>query len=232
MDVWIPLFTLRDKRKAPLLCSPRTICTAAYTLVELLTVIGIIALLAAILLPVLVQAKAAARQTTCTSNLRQIGLAVRMYEQDYNDLPMTEKQLSAFVNNPAIMHCPSDPTEGYVSFQQTVHDPFVPFPPSQWPKVRYSYYYVKDFLGSICLENALSSPQGGILACVLHGRPLTQFRTDLPYYEGTVLRLRNDGGVSIVQHKLDRRDLEYGYEEVGVGVSRLFSDDPPAPCQQ
>jgi general secretion pathway protein G len=56
----------------------------AFTLVELLTVIGIIAVLAAILFPVFATARAKARQTTCVSNLKQIGLAVQMYAQDYD----------------------------------------------------------------------------------------------------------------------------------------------------
>ena len=60
--------------------------THAFTLVELLTVIGIIAVLAAILFPVFATARAKARQTVCVSNLRQVGMAFRMYSQDYDDL--------------------------------------------------------------------------------------------------------------------------------------------------
>lgn len=57
----------------------------AFTLIELLVVIAIIALLAAILFPVFANAREKARETTCTSNLRQIGMAVRMYVQDYDE---------------------------------------------------------------------------------------------------------------------------------------------------
>ncbi|WP_309719831.1 prepilin-type N-terminal cleavage/methylation domain-containing protein [Armatimonas sp.] len=57
----------------------------AFTLIELLVVIAIIAILAAILFPVFAQARAKARQASNLSNLKQIGLAVLMYAQDYDE---------------------------------------------------------------------------------------------------------------------------------------------------
>jgi prepilin-type N-terminal cleavage/methylation domain-containing protein/prepilin-type processing-associated H-X9-DG protein len=57
----------------------------AFTLIELLVVIAVIAILAAILFPVFAQARAKARQAACFSNLRQIGAALAMYVQDYDE---------------------------------------------------------------------------------------------------------------------------------------------------
>lgn len=56
-----------------------------FTLVELLIVISIIAILAAMLLPALTMARESARKIKCTGNLKQIGTALHMYAADYND---------------------------------------------------------------------------------------------------------------------------------------------------
>jgi prepilin-type N-terminal cleavage/methylation domain-containing protein/prepilin-type processing-associated H-X9-DG protein len=101
-----------------------------FTLVELLVVIAIIALLAAILFPVFAQAREKARQTTCRSNLKQIGLAFRMYADDYDGAwplmslkdrpsvaPRTLEELQeewfwrpiqTYLRNFGVLHCPSD----------------------------------------------------------------------------------------------------------------------------
>jgi prepilin-type N-terminal cleavage/methylation domain-containing protein/prepilin-type processing-associated H-X9-DG protein len=57
----------------------------AFTLIELLVVIAIIAILAAILFPVFAQARDKARQAVCLSNQKQLGLAILMYAQDFDE---------------------------------------------------------------------------------------------------------------------------------------------------
>src|SRR4029079_6406619 len=79
-----------------------------FTLIELLVVIAIIAILAAILFPVFAQAREQARKTSCTSNMRQIGLALNMYVQDYDEMLPTQSPENwpvggvkgSWINNP------------------------------------------------------------------------------------------------------------------------------------
>lgn len=59
---------------------------SGFTLIELLVVIAIIAILAAILFPVFAQAREKARAISCVSNLKQAGLALRMYQQDFDEV--------------------------------------------------------------------------------------------------------------------------------------------------
>jgi len=107
---------MQGKRKPP-----------GFTLIELLVVIAIIAILAAILFPVFAQARESARMTSCLSNMKQIGLALRMYGQDYDEtypnirlyidpgvgccnLDLTWKNVTMpYIKNKQVFACPSNP---------------------------------------------------------------------------------------------------------------------------
>jgi len=107
----------------------------AFTLIELLVVIAIIAILAAILFPVFAQAREKARQITCVSNLKQIGLGVLQYTQDYDGVvPATNTpgesyeasyivaaRLQPYLKSFGIFKCP-DSTMSMGTAQAAQHD--------------------------------------------------------------------------------------------------------------
>lgn len=65
--------------------SPPAIRSAGFTLIELLVLLAVVMILAALLLPALGQSKSAVERAKCVSNLRQLGLAARMYWDDHDD---------------------------------------------------------------------------------------------------------------------------------------------------
>jgi prepilin-type N-terminal cleavage/methylation domain-containing protein/prepilin-type processing-associated H-X9-DG protein len=92
--------------------------TRGFTLIELLVVIAIIAILAAILFPVFATARAAARKAACTSNMKQLALALHAYSTDYDgtfppsQLPPTDPNVSwptmlfPYIKNEGVFVCP------------------------------------------------------------------------------------------------------------------------------
>ncbi len=92
-----------------------------FTLIELLVVIAIIAILAAILFPVFARARENARRSTCQSNLKQIGLGILQYTQDYDEAyPLATNPTSIasswamsfqpYVKSVQLLQCASEPT--------------------------------------------------------------------------------------------------------------------------
>jgi prepilin-type N-terminal cleavage/methylation domain-containing protein/prepilin-type processing-associated H-X9-DG protein len=97
-----------------------------FTLIELLVVIAIIAILAAILFPVFARAREKARQTSCLSNMKQLGLGIQMYAQDFdeklpihcppwpeylpgvNGHPCWAGQIYPYIKNLQVFACPTE----------------------------------------------------------------------------------------------------------------------------
>jgi prepilin-type N-terminal cleavage/methylation domain-containing protein len=114
-----------------------------FTLIELLVVIAIIAVLASILFPVFASARERARITTCASNLRQLGMASRMYAQDNDELLYVSRTLynphlglttawSPYVKSGKLFYCPS--AGGGVPAT-------VSYTPANWAAGNISYVY-------------------------------------------------------------------------------------------
>jgi len=96
---------------------PRSRHARGFTLIELLVVIAIIAILAAMLLPVLSKAKASAQRTQCMNDLKQMGLSMRLYIDEFGnypprvasgDLARWPAALFRYYRNTNMLVCPSE----------------------------------------------------------------------------------------------------------------------------
>ncbi len=167
----------------------------AFTLVELLTVIAIIAVLTGILFPVFATARGKAREIVCVSNMRQIGLAIRMYTQDFDELypwavdptdkytpqiwatypafqaqipfmPMLHEALQAYIKSKELFHCPADTGYDVEDFTGEELDAH----PTSYAKFGTSYNYRTEIAFRQMSEGGLREPASVNVAMDASGR--------------------------------------------------------------
>ena len=145
----------------------------AFTLVEMLVVLAIASVFASIIYPTFLKAQAKARQTTCQSNLRQIGLAISIYNQDYDgrypyavdpidrllqsewtrtfpnlgsdmsNIKDVQQVLEPYAGSPQLFRCPAD-----LGFTTPDYIPVTANAlPSSYEKFGTSYYYRTELAG-------------------------------------------------------------------------------------
>jgi prepilin-type N-terminal cleavage/methylation domain-containing protein/prepilin-type processing-associated H-X9-DG protein len=129
----------------------------AFTLIELLMAIAVVAVLAAILFPVFAKARESARRAVCASNMRQLGLATNAYLEDWDgrypwawDPELVHKEgrgpalrdvLMLYVQNQRVWECPSDIGETFPNGPNGRRERTPPFYDSRMQVGSSSYYY-------------------------------------------------------------------------------------------
>jgi len=175
---------------------------AAFTLVELLTVIAIIAVLASLLMTAVASAKKKSRTAICMFNLHQISLALDMYLDDFGKRPPSVDDLinGKYLPAPRSLLCPEDKTGNWGRLVQTGNliFPSVPLvgpPDASNEPVKYSY-----LLHPLSWDDATwarlmqAGGSAGVAACQLHGLG-KQDVPDVHSYSGLLLRAQRDGAV-------------------------------------
>lgn len=150
---------------------------SAFTLIELLVVIAIIAILAAILFPVFARARENARRSSCQSNLKQIGLGVLQYVQDYD-----EKFPGVIVQGGSAATPPygwADTIQPYLKSIQIYQCPSDTQAPAGGPgSADYTDYYMNAALSNTGTQAAAIYNNGGISQAAVENSSLTILNID------------------------------------------------------
>jgi prepilin-type N-terminal cleavage/methylation domain-containing protein len=219
-----------------------------FTLLELLTVIGIIALLAAILFPVFASSRERGRRAGCTTQMRQLGVALKLYLQDYDGA-------APHFGNPKQLKSGYDPLAPY-----TKSNGLYQCPSSRYPQHASSYDYQVEKIGwqvpflmkqgasdSAALMATLLpyNEHNVLLACEAHSSLgcLNELNFGCQEHEdGPLPFLRGDGSAGVTQLSTLRpyyacsgkwvQPKDFHYESCSghqFGLINLFpSDEPPS----
>lgn len=174
-------------------------CKKGFTLIELLVVIAIISLLAAILFPVFARARENARRASCLSNVKQIGLGMMQYTQDFDErLPrisicggatledgyparggcgtgtyfhLWQDVIYPYVKSTQVFNCPSAPIRSYYTGYTTYYDGHY----NQSINYGYNFYLNLDNSGNQTGRNLASIPRAGNTVMVAES---SEYRVD------------------------------------------------------
>ncbi|MCS3919404.1 type II secretion system protein [Fervidibacter sacchari] len=175
------------------------------TLIELLIVIALIAVLAAINFAVLNKVRQRAYLGTCINNLRQLVLAVHMYENDWGTVPIenpvetpegiygfVQQMLNPYVRDDSIFLCPADFTGGRYSYAEDALGNPMPMNPKviRWKGREWltSYQYFVN-IGVVELFGGGSTrllPESPLFTCDWHHPHFRNIETILARYNGAV----------------------------------------------
>lgn len=223
-----------------------------FTLIELLVVISIIALLAAILFPVFARVRENARRSACMSNMKQIGLGILQYTQDYDEkLPygggteITTPTIDfptivlPYTKAPSIYKCPDDTLTNGVAAALSTSSPAYPI--SYY--YHYSFYHVfNDITGSLTYGSpktvavsAVAHPSqkvmvecgmsDSVVLCVNSNTCGTTGNLTAPPHGGKfILSLFADGHAKHVNFANFANNSTYGYKAYG-GASVFYNFD-------